>query len=79
VKQATLGPPHPTRVMESSSLAAINPPKVKYQVNERLLSGNLSESQLEAVLLACHSHGQVLNKHRYGMLIGDGAGMGKGE
>lgn len=77
--------PHPASVVESSAMAAVDPPAITYAPNlpkETVTSGALSEIQLEAIAYAGHAHGQEIEiegqKYRKGFLIGDGTGIGKG-
>lgn len=58
------------------------PPDVTYRLHlpARVLSeGRLSSLQVETVLYACQRH-ELLSPsgQRYGFLLGDGAGVGKG-
>ncbi|RNA44326.1 strawberry notch -like protein, partial [Brachionus plicatilis] len=77
-----LGLKHPDPIVETSSLASVEPPDIWYEL--RMASsvyekGALSALQLEAVVYACQKHSEFLpNSHRCGFLIGDGAGVGKG-
>ncbi|CAB3402081.1 unnamed protein product [Caenorhabditis bovis] len=73
---------HPDSVVESASLSSVAPPDVKYQISipEYLIDlGHISALQLEAVIYACQMHERRMpSGERYGYLIGDGAGVGKG-
>lgn len=76
-----IGAAHPDPVVETASLAAVEPPDITYQlhlddlVNGKLLSG----LQLESVVYASQRHEQHLpDGSRAGFFIGDGAGVGKG-
>lgn len=76
-----VGSAHPDPVVETASLAAVEPPDITYQmhldnlVRDRLLSG----LQLESIVYACQRHEQQLpDNSRAGFFIGDGAGVGKG-
>lgn len=76
-----IGAAHPDPVVETASLAAVEPPDISYQlhlddlIEQRLLSG----LQLESIVYACQRHQQWLpDKSRGGFFIGDGAGVGKG-
>jgi hypothetical protein len=73
---------HPDPIVETSSLASVEPPDVKYNLKlpEKVYSnGALSALQLEAIVYASQKHENFLpNNHRCGFLIGDGAGVGKG-
>ena len=76
-----IGRPHPDPVVETSSLAAVQPPDVTYQVHldELVQGGGLSGLQLESITYACQRHEQLLpDGSRAGFFIGDGAGVGKG-
>lgn len=76
------GMAHPDSVVESASLSSVSPPDVKYQISipEYLIDmGHISALQLEAVIYACQMHERRMpSGERYGYLIGDGAGVGKG-
>ncbi|CAI2349586.1 unnamed protein product [Caenorhabditis sp. 36 PRJEB53466] len=76
------GMAHPDSVVESASLSSVSPPDVKYQMQipEYLIDmGHISALQLEAVIYACQMHERRMpSGERYGYLIGDGAGVGKG-
>lgn len=76
------GEPHPDAVVETASLAAVEPPDVTYELAAHAsLVGRrvLSALQLEAVVYACQRHEQRLpDGARGGFFIGDGAGVGKG-
>ena len=74
-----LGSKHPDPVVETSSLASVDPPEVTYQLRFDSSAGNLSSLQLEAIIYASQRHMTRLpNSHRAGFFIGDGAGVGKG-
>lgn len=77
-----IGLSHPDPVVETSSLASVEPPDVLYNLAmpESVYSdGAISALQLEAIVYASQKHQQFLpNGHRCGFLIGDGAGVGKG-
>lgn len=77
----TMGIRHPDAVVETASLAAVEPPDVTYvlhimdTVEQDLLSG----LQLESIIYACQRHEQFHpDNFRCGFFIGDGAGVGKG-
>lgn len=76
------GVPHPDAVVETASLAAVEPPDITYTLaahTELVEEGRLSALQLEAVVYACQRHEQRLpSGARGGFFIGDGAGVGKG-
>lgn len=73
---------HPARVVQSMSLAAVEPPNVTYtpKIPERKIkNGTLSDIQLEFITYAGQTHEQRLpNGMRREVLLGDGTGMGKG-
>ena len=77
-----IGLRHPDPVVETSSLASVEPPEVWYKLKmpEHVYDdGALSALQLEAIVYASQKHETFLpNNHRAGFLIGDGAGVGKG-
>ncbi|PAA74115.1 hypothetical protein BOX15_Mlig015939g2 [Macrostomum lignano] len=77
-----IGSAHPDVVVESSSLAAVEPPDVHYELrlpSEVIDDALLSSAQLEAVVYACQRHETILpSGQRAGYLLGDGPGMGKG-
>lgn len=77
-----LGIRHPDPIVETSSLASVEPPDIRYKLTMPecvYANGALSALQLEAVVYACQKHEEFLpNNHRCGFLIGDGAGVGKG-
>ncbi|CAD7698075.1 unnamed protein product [Ostreobium quekettii] len=76
-----VGVPHPDPVVESSSLAAAEPPDIthKLRMQDAVSKGVLSSLQLETICYACQCHDRILpDKRRAGFFIGDGAGVGKG-
>jgi len=77
-----IGKPHPDPVVETASLASVEPPDVWYDLSlpeDTVNKGKLSALQLEAVTYSCQQHEQFLaSGERAGFLIGDGAGVGKG-
>lgn len=76
-----IGAAHPDPVVETASLAAVEPPDITYQLHlEDLIQAKLlSGLQLESIVYACQRHDQLLpDGTRAGMFIGDGAGVGKG-
>lgn len=76
-----VGAPHPDPVVETASLAAVEPPDITYELHlDDLVQGKvLSGLQLESIVYACQRHQQLLpDGTRAGMFIGDGAGVGKG-
>lgn len=74
--------PHPDKLVESAAMAAVLAPVPTYRpvLPPSLVSdGALSLPQLEAVVMAGHSHNQRLpSGERRGFFIGDGTGVGKG-
>ena len=77
-----IGKPHPDEVVETASLASVEPPDVWYDLvlpEDIINKAKLSALQLEAVTYSCQQHEQYLaSGERAGFLIGDGAGVGKG-
>ena len=76
-----IGAAHPDPVVETASLAAVEPPDITYQLHLDDLIDNklLSGLQLESIVYACQRHEQQLpDQSRAGFFIGDGAGVGKG-
>ncbi len=74
--------PHCGEVVETSSLAAVEPPEIthKCMIPDRVIrEGRLSDLQWEAVNYAGQRHSQF-NKDgsRGGFMLGDGTGVGKG-
>lgn len=92
-KKVKIGLMHPDPVVETSffsfsllltrsALAAVEPPDVYYDLHlpQRVIDeGLLSSLQLETVIYASQRH-QLFSPQgfRYGFLLGDGAGVGKG-
>ena len=78
-----IGQSHPDPVVETSSLSSVQPPRIWYELalpEATIDSGSISALQLEAVVYSCQRHERFLaNGERAGFLIGDGAGVGKGE
>jgi len=79
----TYGLPHPDPVVETSSLATVEPPDIHYKLKlppKVIDNGLLSALQLESVIYASQQHSHFLadRRTRRGFLIGDGAGVGKG-
>ncbi|EDQ86658.1 uncharacterized protein MONBRDRAFT_28079 [Monosiga brevicollis MX1] len=78
------GKPHPAQIVEPASLASVHLPKATYPLRKSLPAsviddGKLSALQLEGVMYACMQHERILpNGYRRAILIGDGAGVGKG-
>lgn len=74
--------PHPTKLVQSAAMAAVNPPAPAYtpSIPKKVITdGKLSDIQLEAIVYAGQAHEQVLpNGMRKGFFIGDGTGVGKG-
>ncbi|XP_022110300.1 protein strawberry notch homolog 1-like isoform X2 [Acanthaster planci] len=77
-----IGLPHPDPVVETSSMASVQPPNIFYRLSipeEVIDRKQLSALQLESVTYACQQHETLLlSGERAGYLIGDGAGVGKG-
>ena len=69
-----IGIRHPDTVVETSSLASVEPPDVKYKlaIPEGVIdNGFLSALQLESITYACQKHDCYLpSGHRAGYLIG---------
>ena len=71
-----LGIDHPDAVVETASLAAVEPPDVTYQphIEDAIQAGLLSGLQLESIVYACQRHeGFLPDGNRCGFFIGDGA------
>merc|ERR1719233_2241032 len=77
-----IGLPHPDPVVETASLASVEPADVWYELSfpeEVINQRKLSALQLESIVYASQQHEQFLpDGNRAGFLIGDGAGVGKG-
>ena len=77
-----IGKPHPDPVVETASMASVEPPDVWYKLalpSEVINEGKLSAVQLESITYASQQHEQMLRDgNRAGFLVGDGAGVGKG-
>ena len=71
----TIGVKHPDAVVETSSMASVEPPEVYYHLtlSESLIdSGVLSGLQLESITYACQQHESVMpGGIRAGYLIGN--------
>lgn len=81
--KSTIGLQHPDPVVETSSLATVEPPDITYKLklpSKVIDRGYLSSLQLESVIYACQQHSEFMADGitRKGFLIGDGAGVGKG-
>lgn len=67
------GTPHPDPLVESSSLSAVDPPDVTFQLSlpDKLVGGGtLSSAQLEGITYACQAHEELLaNGERKGILF----------
>ncbi|XP_032783494.2 protein strawberry notch isoform X1 [Daphnia magna] len=76
------GARHPNLIVETTSLASVNPPDIWYKLSlpkKCIDSGAISAMQLEAIIHACQRHERKLpDGSRAGYLVGDGAGVGKG-
>jgi hypothetical protein len=79
--------PHPTKLVESAAMAAVDPPTPTYKPKlprAVIEKGLLSEAQLEAVVYAGEAHSEMLpaaegeQAYRKGYFDGDGTGVGKG-
>lgn len=70
----SIGIKHPDPVVETSSLASVEPSNIWYKLSlpENIIdNGELSALQLEAVTYACQRHDIILpSKDRAGFLIG---------
>lgn len=79
-KKLDIGSEHPGVIVETTSLAYVEPPEITYSLrmpSAVIETNKLSALQLEAVVYACQTHETFLpNKERRGFLIGDGAGVG---
>ena len=76
-----LGCDHPDPVVETASLAAVEPPDVTYELHldDVVAAGLLSGLQLESIVYACQRHeGFLPDGPRCGFFIGDGACMWAG-
>ncbi|XP_023339743.1 protein strawberry notch homolog 1 isoform X2 [Eurytemora carolleeae] len=77
-----VGLDHPDPVVETASLASVEPADVWYTMSipeECIQNRKLSALQLESIVYASQQHEQFLpDGTRAGFLIGDGAGVGKG-
>lgn len=69
-------------MVETASLSSVSSPEIVYHMHipeEIVDSGKISSLQMEAALYACQAHERFLpSGERFGYLIGDGAGVGKG-
>lgn len=78
----TGGVAHPALIVESRSMASVNPPPITYRPHfpRRIVKrGLLSALQLERVCYAGQAHEQRLpDGARGGFFVGDGTGVGKG-
>lgn len=77
------GVPHPDPLIQSASMAAVDPPPITYQLqmpSTVVDHGLLSCPQLETVTYASQMFEQLLpgSNYRRGFFLGDGAGVGKG-
>ncbi|HRH44048.1 MAG TPA: strawberry notch family protein [Pyrinomonadaceae bacterium] len=76
------GATHPGVIVETAGLANIKPPRPTYRPKlpvEIIISGKISEIQLERIIYAGQAHAQKLpfSMARAGISIGDGTGVGK--
>lgn len=76
------GVDHPGDIVESASMAAVEPPDITYtpKLPKKVIKdGMLSSLQYEAVIYAGQRHNLILpNGMRAAKFIGDGTGVGKG-
>lgn len=75
------GAPHPSHVVESAAMGAIEPPDPHHVPKLFKQTGpkKLSNVQIESIVYAGQRHDQVLpSGERAGYFIGDGTGVGKG-
>lgn len=77
------GIPHPDPLVQSASMAAVDPPPITYTLTlppKVVEKGLLSCPQLETVAYASQMFEQHLptTNYRRGFFLGDGAGVGKG-
>jgi len=73
--------PHPAKLVESTTLASVEPPDVKITLHlprKLIESGILSGPQIEAIIYAVQAHDQTLPEGATaGFWLGDGTGAGK--
>jgi diguanylate cyclase (GGDEF)-like protein len=76
------GKPHPAHIVESASMASVEPPDITYTPNlpkSTIEDGKISNVQLETIVYAGQSFEKRLpDGKRAGYYIGDGTGLGKG-
>ncbi|KAK9815308.1 hypothetical protein WJX72_001386 [[Myrmecia] bisecta] len=80
------GLPHPDPIVETASLASMEPPEVKYRhhLQDCVAAGHISDAQLETIVYANQRFNNRLpvgagqTAPRAGFFLGDGAGVGKG-
>ncbi|KAK9808500.1 hypothetical protein WJX73_001795 [Symbiochloris irregularis] len=75
------GQPHPDPIVETASLASIEPPvpKYKHHLQDIVTQNLISAAQLETIIYANDRFEQRLpSGERAGFFLGDGAGVGKG-
>jgi hypothetical protein len=74
--------PHPSELVESSSMATVDPPNLRIVPNlpqASIETGQLSDAQLETIAYAAQAHEEIFEDgNRQGYFIGDGTGVGKG-
>lgn len=81
-RKVDVGEKHPGDIVETGSLASVEPPDVTYvpaiqSMVER--ENTLSSLQMEAIIYACQRHEvRLRDGSRGGFFLGDGAGVGKG-
>lgn len=75
--------PHPTPLVESAAMAAVDLPSPKYQpklLKSAIESGAFSDAQIEQIIYAGQAQNEMLAGavFRKGYMVGDGTGVGKG-
>lgn len=68
-----IGKPHPDFIVETATLASVEPPQIYYKLHlpENCISSSLSAPQLEVIVYSCQRHEFFLkNGERAGYLIG---------
>ncbi|MGD9368816.1 MAG: strawberry notch family protein [Desulfobacteraceae bacterium] len=75
--------PHPTPLVESAAMAAVDLPQPTYKpklLKQSVESGAFSDAQIEQIIYAGQAHSDMLpgGTVRRGYMIGDGTGVGKG-
>lgn len=81
-RKVKLGEKHPGDIVETGSLASVEPPDVTYvpAIEPMVEKENvLSSLQMEAIIYACQRYEvRLRDGRRGGFFLGDGAGVGKG-